>query len=97
MSERYRMIRVFTPEEVERVRVFAAGVIGVDPARLLVNDHRHECLREGAWSIAYEGASGWPFEVSEALYRMPHVAPPASLVEPVNASTLAIYPVHPEP
>jgi hypothetical protein len=78
------------PDGVAEIARAVAELVHAPVTELIIEDHRHEGLRPGAYSIAFEGAGDWPVTYAATA------SPPAGwLVEAYTSWCLAVYPVQP--
>ncbi|MFC3504475.1 hypothetical protein ACFOOK_26385 [Micromonospora krabiensis] len=80
------------PDDVAQVVREVARYLEVRTEDLVVADHTHEELREGAYSIAYEGQYDWPFHFTEEVFRKTVDVPRDLFLEAGTGWFLAVYP-----
>lgn len=72
------------------------GITMADTARDLggafLADHTHECLSEGAYSLALEGAYDWPFDVHPSYSGKGIGDTPGVYMEPGTGWRMDLYP-----
>src|SRR5262249_25546428 len=89
------LTRTPVPAAVATIAHAIAQQIGTPVAELIIEDHRHENLRPGAYSIAYEGASDWPYRFTVAAQNGVSTLPDGWTVEAGASWYLALYPDSP--
>lgn len=85
------------PWDIADIVTDAAWFLSVSASDLFVADHRHEGLREGAFSIAFEGDYDWPIRFAERCYRAARGNGleswwPGRSLEPLSGWALGAYP-----
>lgn len=81
------------PSDVVDLAQSVATFIGVTVDDLIIADHTHEGLSEGAFSLAYEGDYDWPARFTGASHAGRVAVPAGWYLEAGAGWYLAAYPV----